>query len=404
MTAKTSSRIRAEFEVRQTTREILELGKKYHLSGFAQDHLLRGSTVDEFRLALVAKLADASPNVVGMSDADLRRYSLLGAIRTVWEGGDLRSAHGGVELEAHRALCDRLGPCHPNTFRVPQEVLERDLTVASAAGGGYLKAGVSTSFVEALRASCALMRMGALHLPGLVGDLVLARESTAGTAYWLPTEGSGATETQQTFGAVTLRPKNIVGLTVLSQQLVRQVSPAVEAELMRSLGRTVGCAFDRGGISGSGASGEPTGILNTAGLGSAVGTSLGHAGLVELQSDLADGEVEANEATTGYLTTPTVAKLLKGRYIGAGAVPLWSGNLWRGEIEGLAASATKQMPASTMLFGDFSQAVIGDWGGLSIEVNPYHQFPSGKISIRAWYTADVAVRHPAAFSFASSIT
>jgi len=402
MTAKTNSRLRAEFEVRQATREILALGEKYHLRGFAQDHLLRGSTVDEFRLALAAKLADESPNFVGMPAADLKRYSVLKAIRSIWESGSLSA---GVELEAHRALCDRLGELpSPVYLRIPGEVLERDLTVASAAGGGYLKAGVSTSFVEALRASCALMRMGALHLPGLVGDLVLARESTAGTAYWLPTEGSGATETQQTFGAVTLRPKNIVGLTVLSQQLVRQVSPAVEAELMRSLGSTVGCAFDRGGISGSGASGEPTGILNTAGLGSAVGTSLGHAGLVELQSDLADGEVEANEATTGYLTTPTVAKLLKGRYIGAGAVPLWSGNLWRGEIEGLAASATKQMPASTMLFGDFSQAVIGDWGGLSIEVNPYHQFPSGKISIRAWYTADVAVRHPAAFSFASSIT
>ena len=402
MTAKTNSRHRAAAEVRQATREIVTLGEKYHLQGFAQEHLLRGSTVDEFRLALAAKLADQSPNVVGMSAADLKRYSVLKAIRAIWETGSLSA---GVELEAHRALCDRLGELPaPVYLRVPHEVLERDLTVASAAGGGYLKAGVSTSFVEAMRASCALMRMGALHLPGLVGDLVLARESATGTAYWLPTEGSAATESQQTFGAVTLRPKNLVGLTVLSQQLVRQVSPAVEAALMSSLGATVGCAFDRGGISGSGASGEPTGILSTSGLGTVVGTTLGHAGLVEMQSDLADGDVEANEATTGYLTTPTVAKLLKGRYIGTGADPLWRGNLWRGEIEGLQASATKQVPASTMLFGDFSQAIIGDWGSLMLEVNPFHNFPAGKISVRAWYTADIAVRHPAAFTAATSIT
>lgn len=404
MSSRPFSRDRVERQIRQETREILALGDKYHLRSFAHDHALKGTSLDAFRLALAAKLADSSPNRVGLSDADLQRYSLLGAIRTVWEGGDLRSAHGGVELEAHRALCDRLGPCQPNTFRVPQEVLERDLTVASATGGGYLKAGTAVSFVEAMRASSVLLRAGALHLPGLVGDLVLARESAEGTAYWLPTEGTPATESQQTFGAVSLRPKNLVGIMVLSQQLVRQVSPAVEQALMASLGKTVGKAYDRGGINGSGASGEPTGILNTAGLGTVVGTSLGHAGLVELQSDLADSEVEASAETASYITTPTVAKLLKGRYIGSGAVPLWSGNLWRGEIEGLAASATKQMPAATMLFGDFSQVVIGDWGGLSIEVNPYHHFPSGKVSMRAWYTADVAVRHPAAFSAAVSIT
>lgn len=233
---------------------------------------------------------------------------------------------------------------------------------------------------------------------------MLARDSGTTIAYWLSGENIPITASQGTFGAVALTPKNLGALTVLSHQLVRQVDAVAEQVVMFELAAAMAAAFDRAALNGSGASGEPLGVLNMTGIGSVSGTNLGHAGLVEFQGDLIDAEVEAGANSSGYLTTATVAKLLKGRYIGAGAVPLWSGNLWDGEIEGLSAAATKQMPAATMLFGDFSQVVIGEWGQLTLDLNPYENFAVGKISVRAWYTADIAVRHPAAFSVAKTIT
>ena len=57
-----------------------------------------------------------------------------------------------------------------------------------------------------------------------------------------------------------------------------------------------------------------------------------------------------------------------------------------------------------MLAGDFSQVVIGEWGVLEIEANPYAQFQSGIVGIRALYTVDVGVRYAAAFAMGTALT
>jgi hypothetical protein len=57
-----------------------------------------------------------------------------------------------------------------------------------------------------------------------------------------------------------------------------------------------------------------------------------------------------------------------------------------------------QIGSGTVLAGDFSQVVIGEWGVLEIEANPYAQFQAGIVGIRALYTVDVGVRYGAAFA------
>jgi len=37
-------------------------------------------------------------------------------------------------------------------------------------------------------------------------------------------------------------------------------------------------------------------------------------------------------------------------------------------------------------------------------INPFSDFTRGYSQVRAWYTCDVAIRHPGAFSVAQSIT
>jgi hypothetical protein len=57
-----------------------------------------------------------------------------------------------------------------------------------------------------------------------------------------------------------------------------------------------------------------------------------------------------------------------------------------------------------MVFGDWSQLVMAEWGSLAIEVNPFANFQAGLIGVRALYAMDVGVRVPGAFSVATSIT
>ncbi len=84
--------------------------------------------------------------------------------------------------------------------------------------------------------------------------------------------------------------------------------------------------------------------------------------------------------------------------------PCWEGNVWDGTMVGFPAMSSEQMTALTMLFGDWSEVVVGEWGVLEVEVNPYANFAAGIIGIRALYSLDVAMRYPAAFSYATSIS
>jgi HK97 family phage major capsid protein len=170
------------------------------------------------------------------------------------------------------------------------------------------------------------------------------------------------------------------------------------------LAKVVALAVDLAVLTGSGAEGQPRGIVNTPSIGSVTGTSLAAAGVIEFQTDVAGSNV--TPIRPGYVTTAAVAGLLMVRpeLPTVGTTRLWLGNIWDGSLFGIPAMTSQQMTALTMLFGDWQEVVVGEWGVLEVEVNPYASFAAGIIGVRAFYTMDVAMRLPAAFSYAVSIT
>jgi len=191
----------------------------------------------------------------------------------------------------------------------------------------------------------------------------------------------------------------------VSRQLLLQSSPAADQIVAADLLAVCALAADAGVINGSGASGQPTGILQTGGIGSVTGTSLAYAGILEFQSDVLASNALVDPAAAGYVTTSAVAALLAARYKVANTYsPLWDGNLLDGAINGFRAMSSAQVPAATMIFGDWSSVVVGEWGVLEVSVNPFANFQAGIIGVRCMYSMDVAVRHAASFSVASSIT
>jgi HK97 family phage major capsid protein len=312
-------------------------------------------------------------------------------------------------MEVTREIAAKLNKVpQPNSFYVPFEVQERqvakrDLTVASAGGGGYLVETENQGFIEMMRNRSVAFQMGARRLSGLSGNVTVPRQSAAATAYWLSSESTSITESQQTFVQMALSPKTAGAYTEISRQLLLQSSPDAEGIVMSDLSAVVALATDLAVLNGSGASGQPTGILNTSGIGSVTGTSLAYAGILEFQTDVATANVQP--LAGGYVSTPAVAALLMARARFSNTdTPLWKGNIWNGEVSGFNAMASNQMPSATMLFGDWSQVVVAEWGVLEIAVNPQANFVAGIIGVRAMYSVDVGVRLPAAFSAASSIT
>lgn len=376
--------------------------------------------VSDELMAIVAERAKSTPKVtqVGLTPAETKRFSLSRAIEACaaqnWTAA-------GFEAEVSRTIQQRLGRSPgPNRFFVPWEVQERanatpleevayrlmkrDLTVASAGNGGYLKETANVGFIELLRNKSVLMNMGAMRLSGLVGDVTIPKQSATGSATWLANEAATISEINQTFVQVALSPKTVGGYTEISRQLLLQSNPFVEGLVMTDLAAVVGLDIDAKGLNGSGASGQPTGILNTSGIGSVTGTSMDYADIVEFQTDVFAGN--ALTGNSGYVTTGAVAGLLKARVkFSSTASPIWNGRLDLADVDGYHGMASNQMPSATMLFGDFGLGVvIAEWGVLELEVNPYANFQAGIVGVRAMASIDIGVRYPTAFSAASSIT
>lgn len=380
--------------------------------------VLEGATVPQAREKILAargapKPTQAPASHLGMSERETQRYSMFRALRAV-ANNDWSDA--GLELEAHKELVKRLGEQKSATkrsFYVPMEVQARvpalaglrDLSAGTGSAGGFLVATQNMSFIEQLRGRSVTMAMGATRLTGLVGNVTVPRQSAPATAYWLANETTAATESQQTFQQLSLTPKNVAAYTEISRQLMLQSDPSAEMLVMNDLAAVVALAVDAAALNGSGASGQPLGIISTSGVGSVSGTSLAYAGVIEFQTDVIGANALVNAGAGGYVTTPAVAGLLMARSRFSNTdTPLWDGSVLDARMAGFRAMSSTQVPAATAIFGDWSQLVIGEWGALEVEVNPYANFAAGIYGIRAFYTVDVAVRYAASFSVASSIT
>jgi HK97 family phage major capsid protein len=390
-------------------KEIMDLATLANVRDMGVDAVLKGDTVELFRgKVLLARQGEAKPLGVAPAQLDLTpkevaRYSVFRAMRAAAEN-DWKDA--GLELEAHRELSKRFGAGQgKRSFYVPLDVQKRDLVAATPSAGGNLVATDNISFIDILRARSVAMRMGAMRMTGLVGNVTVPRQTGAATAAWLANEGTGVSDTDQTFSQMALSPKNVAAYTELSRQLMMQSSPSAEMIVMNDLAAVVALAVDSAAIQGTGLTGQPTGIISTSGIGSVTGTTLAYSGILEFQTDVMAANALINPATSGYVATPAVAALLATRQRFASTdTPLWEGGLMDGRVAGFTAMSSTQMPASRLLFGDFSQLVIAEWGALELDVNPYANFPAGITGVRAFYTVDVGVRYAASFAYSTAIT
>lgn len=409
-TAPDLDKIKTEARDAEKTRasQIIAIGEQFKLQALAAEALRAGDSVDQFRSKVMDKLATAplpTPTAeLGLTGGEQKRYSVLRAIRAMvdrdWSGA-------GFERECHQAICKRAGISESANggFYVPYEVQKRDMTAGTANAGGYLVAtdNLAASFIDLLRNRAVVAQLGATMLPGLVGNVTIPKLTAGGTAYWLTNEATAITESQQTLGQLALTPKNVGAYTEISRQLMMQSSPAADALVMSDLAKVLAIAIDLAAMEGSGASGQPTGISNTAGIGSVTGTSLDYADILEFQTDVAGSNALA--ANCAFVTTPAVAALLKQRVkLASTWSPIWEGGVLDGTMEGFRARSTNQVTAASMIFGDFSQVVIGEWGMLEVALNPYANFAAAISGIRAIQTVDVGVRQAGAFSRATSIT
>lgn len=349
-----------------------------------------------------------------MNAKDLAGYSLTRALRGVLAETFHKS--GGLELEAHQEMKRQAGPewvpHDPNGILVPTEAIRTALNqraqylVGTAAQGGNLvETGFYIGIIQLLRNRSAAVDMGALVVEGLVGQVAVPKWNGTITPSWLA-EGGAVADSEGVIAQVASSPKTIAARSTLSRLLLLQSTPSIDQLVTIDLMRGLGVALDNAAFNGTGTTGQPTGVLN-AGITTASGAALAYSVLIGMQTSVlaANGVTDPN--ATGFVCPAAVAGLLAQKATGTLNWPMWDYDdaLRDGNINGARAISSEQIPAQTLLFGDFSNLMILQWGpGLEVAVNPYQGFAAGDVGIRGFLSADIVVRHAESFSKLTGIT
>jgi HK97 family phage major capsid protein len=221
----------------------------------------------------------------------------------------------------------------------------------------------------------------------------------------LTNEADPITESAPAFGSASATPKLLGAYLEVSRRLLLQSN--AEEVLRAELRAAAGAAIDAAVVAGSGANGEPLGLLNTSGIGSITGTDLDYADLIDFQAAVATGEGVRDPSRLGWVGAVDVAELLKARVRFAGTdSPLWVGDVNDGLIDGKQAFATNAVPDGALLYGDWSGITLYDWeaNGLQVSLDPFSKFQSGIVGMRLLLAVDLVVTRRPAFAVATSIT
>ncbi len=412
------SRAAGASDAHKRAADMLAIGKQYKCIDMAADMVAAGKSVEELKSAIIEKMANKPLNTadLGLSEKEAKSFSFLRAINALANPTDRKAQEAaGFERECSEAVGSKLGRSAQGFF-VPHDVQKRDLTVGTTTAGGHTVSTdlLSANFIDVLRNRMMVMKMGAQLLSGLTGQIAIPRQTGGATAYWVAESGA-PTESAQAFDQVTMTPRTLGAFNDISRKLLLQSSIDIEAFVRADLAKVLALEIDRAAIHGSGSSNQPTGIVATSGIGSVAGGTNGLAPtlahIVELWSDVATAN--ADFGSTGYLTNAkVVGKLMQTEKASSTAQFICPGfpdangitnfiGAKAGVSNQVSSALTKGSSSgvcSAIIFGNFADLIIGNWGTLDLIVDPYTASTSGTVRVVALQDIDIAVRHAESFS------
>lgn len=386
------------------------------------------ATLDQAREAVLGQLGrtrkefqgrvhDDGAASIGLTSAEVKRYSLMNVIRHLADPSDrgLREA-AAFELECSKAAESKLGRAAKGIV-MPWDVMAAPAqrapqSVGTASSGGYVVDNqlLTGSFIDLVRNRSALLGLNVTTLTGLVGNVDIPKKTGNTTAYWVG-EDVAVSETNITLGQLSMTPKSLGGYVDITRRLMLQQSMDVESMVRADLAESIALAIDYSGVYGTGGSSALLGIKNVTGVGTETLTSDANtnksiggttyyfgnfADYVNMETTVSVANLDV--ASMFYVGNAHVRGALKQTLRNANSeMMIWENN----EVNGYGARVSNQLIGSNVLFGDFSQAIFGFWSGVDITVDPYTNSTKGTTRIVAFQDVDFGLRNPAAFVFGS---
>ena len=437
---RSEERKKAASAERTRIREINAMCSKRGFDDLAEQLVNNGSSVDSCRQAILERIdakpvETAKPIEEQLSPQERKQYAkdyrlsagIRGLITNDWSD---KASGFAREISQQIAKDSGKGTRSGSLFIPYSGLVQRATYVTSGAttGGNIVATDLlADDFIEALRNTTVMVGLGVQTLSGLVGDVAIPRRSGVASTGFLSSETAALSQAESTFDQISMTPKTLGTLSKFSRNMLIQATPGIEDLVRRDISDGINLGIDLGILNGTGSSGQPTGIMQTSGIGSvAIGTNGGAITvdkLIDLETAIMEDNAGVNADSISYVTNAKVMGAIKklktsgGEYLvnnnlqalGRGATPI--------AVNGYPLAMTNQVPSnltkgstsgscSAVVIGDFSQAILGLFGsGIEITAGEdSDDFAKNLVSVKGVVAFDVAVRHAQSFAAILDVT
>ena len=397
---------------KERVQNIIKLGEEYKAQEKAMQFVKDGKSVEDFKNELIKGLSvkDSNPVAndvkssfgIGMSVEEARNFSfvkLLNAMANPTDAGAQKAAE--KELEYCSKAADKYGVKNKGII-IPAEALVTPLAPKNAinttVGAPLIPTTLEMgSFIDLLRNKCVILQV-ARQLNGLVGNIDIPRQTAGATGYWVG-EDTAPTSSNATFDTLQLRMKTVAGNTYVTRNMLKQTTLDMEAFVREDLATALALALDKAALYGTGSNNQPLGLSGTTGVNSvnfATANAPTYAELVQMETEIGldNAAVDSmayiiNAGTKGHCKTTQ-------KFSGTNGAPIWEdGN----QINGYKALVTNQVNTGDVFLGNWSDFIVGLFGGLEILVDPYSYSNKGAIQVTGFQDVDFGARHAESFCY-----
>lgn len=302
-------------------------------------------------------------------------FRLLKAINAVANNQTIDEVASSV-VEMGKEEMRKSGLSFGGQIQIPTSELRSTITVASE--GEDTVATDLYDILEPLRAKNVLVQAGAKFLTGLVGD-VQVPVMAGGNVTW-EGETSNASDAGTSFSSVKLSPKRLTAYVDISKQFLAQDSKSAEALIRQDLINAINSKLESTILgNASGSTTQPAGLF----YGEDVNKITAFSAVTNLEADIEDANVigeckyiMSNKAKAAFRNMPKSAKSTELVMQG-------------GQIDGTPVLNTSHVPNQGVIYGDWSNLAIGQWGGIDLTVDPYTKAAAGQVRlvINAYFDA-----------------
>ncbi|EOB6735907.1 phage major capsid protein [Escherichia coli] len=357
---------------------------------------IKDMTPEAFRTKALNNITNAQRNNEQIKDSKMEKtFDLNNVIRSLVDGAALGANEAEYSAMAAGAAMQRGRAARGGSVFVPAAALR-------AASEGNTKATLTAvtdekllteSYVEMLLPQSVLGRLGVTVLSGLNAPIAVPKMTASSVdAFGFVDENGAAPESKAEFANVKMAPKTFAGGNPISRQSLKTV-PNIATLITDHINKAVRIKLEQLILSDKANERGPKGLVKQLVDGGRVEKkeAFSYKDFLKEIAKLTDAGVPA-QAIKFAMSGATAAELestLKDNGVSGYIIE-------NGKLAGYDVVTSGVIPADHIVLGDFSGIMIGEWGGLELDMDDTTYRAQSAIVPRIWVDLDFTVVQPEA--------